>query len=297
MASIINKIAISLIVALLSIGSVFSQNCTPDTIGLTAYLATLNLIENAPLTFEVQSPQSTFAVLHGSIGTGTPQAVDAFIAGFPSVTTLVFMQIPGSDDDDANLIAAQKLRNRGYKNYLPGVQAYPQEAYIASGGVDLFISGTTRIIDITAEVGVHSWSNGTNEASDFPSNSPVHTKYINYYVAMGMSQQDASAFYFFAINAAGAMGIHNMTEAEIVQYKLRLCGNGGNPTCTTTNFTSNADINSNTIVRAPNSITLNKAVLINLMVLFYAGNEIILNSGAQVNSNSELEIRIENCGN
>jgi hypothetical protein len=179
---------------LISISSLASQNCTPDTIGLAGYLATLILNESAPLTFAVQSPASTFAVLHGSIETSTPQTVDNFIMTFPNVTTLVFMQIPGSGDDDANLIAAQKLRNKGYITYLPAVQAYPDDAYIASGGVDLFISGTSRIIDVGGEVGVHSWSDGTNEATDFPMNDAVHTPYINYYISMGMTQQEAQFF-------------------------------------------------------------------------------------------------------
>ncbi|MFT4537000.1 MAG: hypothetical protein ACI9P5_004378 [Saprospiraceae bacterium] len=67
--------------------------------------------------------------------------------------------------------------------------------------------------------------------------------------------------------------------------------------CTDTDNVSLANINSNTTIRAQNSIVLNHAVLSNFMVLFYAGNEIILNSGAQVNANAELELRIENCGN
>ena len=275
--------------------NLFSQTCKPDTNGLGAFLATLNLNENAPLTFEVPNQASTFAVLHGSIVTNTPQTIDNFIANFPNVTTLVFMQIPGSDDDDQNLIAGQKLRNRGYLHYLPAVMAYDDDAFIASGGVDLFIAGVSRVIDVGAEVGVHSWSDGTNEATDFPMNDPVHQPYINYYVAMGMTLQEATDFYFFTINAAPAADIHNMTEQEIVQYMLRLCNN--NQACTHTDFTSNADINSNTTIRAQNSIAFSHTVLNNAMLLLYAGNEVNLNIGTQINDQSQLEIRIENCTN
>ena len=282
--------------SLCGLSNAWSQ-CTPDTAGFSAYLATLNLNENATLAFAVPGPASKFAVLHGTIMTSTPQDVDNFIAAFPNVTTLVFMQIPGSGDDDANLVAGQKLRNRGYIHYLPSVNAYQDDAFIASGGVDLFISGTSRIIDVGAEVGVHAWSDGMNEATDFPVGHAEHLKYINYYVAMGMSQQDAEAFYYFTINAAPSNNIHNMTEAEIVQYKLRLCNAGGGQACTDTDYTSAADINANTTVRAQNTITLNKSVLAGTNVLFYAGNEIRLNSGAQVNATASLESYIENCTN
>ena len=297
MNTTVRKIIAYLFVAMMSLSSLFSQVCVPDTNGFAAYLSTLTLNENAPLTFEVPNQASPFAVLHGSIETGTPQTIDNFIAAFPNVTTLVFMQIPGSGDDDANFVAGQKLRNRGYLHYLPRVDAYPDDAFIASGGVDLFIAGVSRVIDMGAEVGVHAWSDGMNEATDFPMNDPVHQPYINYYVSMGMTQQEAQDFYFFTIMSAPAAGIHHMLEAEIVQYKLRLCNNGGNQACTDTDFVSIADLNVNTTIRAQNTISLSHSVLANATVLFYAGNEVTLHSGAEVNTTGELVINIENCTN
>ena len=288
----------SLLIVLISFSGLKSQNCIPDTNGLAAFLGTLNLNENADLMFEVPNNNSTFAVLHGTIATGTPQTIDNFIASFPNVTTLVFMQIPGSSDDDQNLIAGQKLRNRGYLHYLPSVQAYPDDAFIASGGVDLFISGVSRVIDVGGEVGVHAWSDGVNEATDFPNDDEVHDPYINYYIAMGMTQQEAEDFYFFTINAATAANIYNMTEQEIVQYGLRICNNGGGGmACTDTNFTSNGNINANTTIRAQNSISLGHEIVANNVVRFYAGNEVDLTIGAEVNLMADLEIHIAACTN
>ncbi|MFK7933595.1 MAG: hypothetical protein AB8G22_08790 [Saprospiraceae bacterium] len=206
-----------------------SCDCQPNIPGFTNYLNSLNLNENAPLRFEVQNANSTYAILHGTIDGTTPNVVTNFINTYPNVNTLIFMQIPGSDDDAANLVAARLLRNRGYTHYLPAVNAYNEDAFIASGGVDLFLSGTRRIIDPQAEVGVHAWSDGTNEATDFPNNSPEHASYIDYYVEMGFSQADAATFYFFTINAAPAADIHNMTEAELEQYKMRTCKYAANP--------------------------------------------------------------------
>ncbi len=94
-----------------------SCSCRLDTLGLRSYLNTLTLSENTPLRFEVQSPTSTFAVLHGTIGSTTPTVTQTFIDTYPNVTTLVMMQIPGSNDDTANLDAALRLRNRGSSVY------------------------------------------------------------------------------------------------------------------------------------------------------------------------------------
>ncbi len=200
-----------------------SCDCIVDTLGLENYLSMLSLNENQPLSFEVENASSTFAVLHGYIDGSTPSVVQSFISNYPNVTTLVFMQVPGSADDNANLIASQDLRNRGYKHYLPAVTAYSQDAFIASGGVDMFVGGLIRVVDVDAEVGVHSWSDGSNDATDFPVGHPYHLSYINYYVNMGFTQQEAEDFYYFTINAAPASGIHFMTETELNNYGTRTC--------------------------------------------------------------------------
>jgi len=214
-----------------------SCDCTVDLTGFPAYLNSLNLEnedEGASLQFRVPSNTATYAVLHGTINSTTPSVVQSFIDNYPNVNTLIFMQMPGSDDDVANLQAAVLLKNRGYTTYLPGVEAYPDDAYIASGAVDMFLSGTKRIIDVTAEVGVHAWNDGTNDATFYDDDSPEHQPYINYYTTMGFSQADAEAFYFFTINAAPGTSIHNMSEAEIEQYKLRTCVQATNPVYTAT---------------------------------------------------------------
>ncbi len=231
---IIRKISIIVFSVLLSVNLGVAQtsescDCVVDTTGLKAYLQSLTLNENQPLAFEVPNSNSTFAVLHGFINSNTPTVVNTFISNYPNVTTLVFMQVPGSDDDDANLVASQALRNRGYKHYIPAVDAYNQDAFIASGGVDMFVGGVVRVADVRAEVGVHSWSDGTNDATDFPVGHANHLPYINYYVNMGFTQEEAEAFYYFTINAAPASGIHNMTEAELEQYGIRTCTYSSTP--------------------------------------------------------------------
>ncbi|PHS04124.1 MAG: hypothetical protein COA88_14235 [Kordia sp.] len=220
-----------------------SCDCTPEITGLSTYLNTLTLNETAPLRFDVPDNTAKFAVLHGVIDSSTPTVTQTFINNYPNVSTLVFMQIPGSEDDTANLIAAQKLKNRGYITYLPAVNAYSNDAFVASGATDMFFAGNKRIIDVGAEVGVHSWSDGTNSATSFPVGHSNHLPYINYYVAMGLSQADSEAFYYYTINAAPANNIHHMTETEIELYKLRTCKYAANPSYTITNSNNTLSTN------------------------------------------------------
>jgi len=67
---------------------------------------------------------------------------------------------------------------------------------------------------------VHSWSDGVNEATDFPVGDVNHLPYIDYYTSVGFSQQEAEDFYYFTINAAPAADIHWMTESEISEYGI-----------------------------------------------------------------------------
>jgi hypothetical protein len=206
-----------------------SCDCIVDTNGLKAYLSTINLNENASLQFEVENQNSTFAVLHGVIDQTTPDVVQNFIINYPSVTTLVFMQMPGSADDEANLIASQALHDRGYKHYLPGVNTYAEDAFIASGAVDMFVGGSIRVVETSGEVGVHSWSDGANEANSYPVGHPYHQPYIDYYISVGFEQQLAEDFYYFTINAAPANDIYLMTENEIDSYHIRTCKYNSSP--------------------------------------------------------------------
>jgi len=140
---------------------------------------------------------------------------DNYVAAFPNTNKMIMKDCPGSTDDIANWQAARKIRTQGVAIHLPA------DAEIASGAVDLFLSGTTRTRDAGSKIGVHAWSDGDdNEATDYPVGHEEHQGAIDYYIDMGFSQTDAEAFYYFTINAAPAADIHWMTDAEIDQYKL-----------------------------------------------------------------------------
>ncbi len=202
--------------------SISSCDCIVDTTGYDSFLGTLNPDENA--NFQLH-PHGTFAIAYGVIGSTTPSVVQDLIDNHPSVTTIVMYACPGSEDDQSNLQASQLIHNAGYKMYLP------IDGWIASGAVDMFVAGSIRVIDATFDpVGVHSWSDGVNEATDFPVGHVNHLPYINYYVSVGFTQQEAEDFYYFTINAAPAAGIHWMTQVEMNQYKIRTCTYSNSPT-------------------------------------------------------------------
>ncbi len=160
------------------------------------------------------SQNEEVVIMNGEIDSDTPQYWDNYIAAFPNTNRMIMKLCPGSSDDEANLIAARKIRMQNIAIHLPA------DAEIASGAVDLFLAGTTRTRESGSLIGVHSWSDGDNDATAFPVGDANHLPYIEYYQEMGYSKSDAEAFYYFTINAAPAAEIHWMTDAEIAQYKL-----------------------------------------------------------------------------
>ena len=160
------------------------------------------------------SMDSNTAIMNGVIGTNTPQHWENYITAFPSTNKIIMRNCPGSEDDEANLRVARQVRNQDVAIHLPA------DAEIASGAVDFYLAGTTRTREAGSKIGVHSWSDGNKEATEFPVGHANHQPYIDYYVEMGFFQADAEAFYYFTINAAPAADVHWMTDQEIEQYKL-----------------------------------------------------------------------------
>ena len=164
----------------------------------------------APFAIE----NDTTISIDGEINSNTLLAFEEVLDQNPNTRWLVFYEAPGSSDDEVNLQVGQRLHQEGIHTRVASGGS------IASGAVDLFLAGDLRILEANAQVGVHSWSTGTREATDFPVDSEEHQPYIQYYQSIGMSEQLASDFYFFTINAAPAADIHWMTEAELTRYEI-----------------------------------------------------------------------------
>ncbi|WP_156137148.1 hypothetical protein [Vibrio caribbeanicus] len=161
------------------------------------------------LTFTVNG---TTADLSGTICSGSPQAFAEMMNTHKNVSLLNFVKIEGSINDNANLILARQVRAKNLDSVIKS------SGHIASGGTDLFVAGVKRTIVHGAKIGVHSWSNGDKQATDYPKDSLVHQPYIDYYKDMGLPKP--SEFYFFTIEQAPADGMYYMSEGELELYGL-----------------------------------------------------------------------------
>ncbi len=154
-------------------------------------------------------------IIDGLIDSDITQYWDNYIEAFPSTSKMIMKDCPGSTDDIANWEAGRMIHQRGIDIHLPS------DAVIASGAVDLYLSGTIRTREAGSQIGVHAWAKGNgDEATDFPVGDEEHLDAIAYYTDIGFSQEDAEAFYYFTINAAAADEIHWMTDDEMEEYGL-----------------------------------------------------------------------------
>jgi len=151
------------------------------------------------------------AVMSGVIGSSTPDLVRDLIADYPTVTMIVMLDVPGSEDDESNLVASRLVRQAGLATHVPS------DGMIASGGVDFFLAGAHRSWGAGAKFGVHSWSDGETEGVNVDADSGEHDLFLDYYAEMGIDEE----FYWFTLQAAPADDIHYMTEDELERYRFR----------------------------------------------------------------------------
>lgn len=152
--------------------------------------------------------------MNGTIGNSTLDNFEEMIEDYPNLNIINIIEVPGSEDDETNLKVSKKVYDRNMSLHII------DNGFVASGGTDFFLAGNKRTIGTNVLIGVHSWSDGTNEAASFPVGHANHQPYINYYQSIGFSQSDAESFYYFTINAASAADIHWMTNDEIIDYNI-----------------------------------------------------------------------------
>ena len=164
--------------------------------------------EPARFSFKDNNPDSNTVIMEGVINSNTLDDIKNLFDQNPQITTLIMQNVPGSSDDEINLLASREIRQRGIVTHIP------TDGMVASGGTDMFLAGIKRTIDAGARLGVHSWSTGDQEATDFPRSHSVHSSYLNYYMEMGIDTE----FYWYTLEAAPADDIHWMTAEEIERY-------------------------------------------------------------------------------
>ncbi len=163
--------------------------------------------------FEITDNGNTIE-MDGEIDSQSLNNFKALIAAFPNVTTINIKNCDGSLDDDINLQLSTLVHQKKINTHLL------DGGLIASGGTDFFLAGIERSKGSNTKIGVHSWAGDGKEATDFPEGDPEHQKYIDYYIAIGFSPDQAKSFYYFTINAAPAASMHWMTDVEIQQYGI-----------------------------------------------------------------------------
>ncbi len=156
-------------------------------------------------------PRGNLLLVLGVVDSDSPDQVYDALKNSPDIRVMVLVNVPGSADDEANLELGRMLRQTGMSAYLPA------QGMVASGGVDLLLSGVRRIVERGALVGVHSWADIDGSTGDtVPRDHPDHQPYLEYYREMGIPQE----FYWFTLGAAPPDGLHWMTEAEMEQYRI-----------------------------------------------------------------------------
>lgn len=148
--------------------------------------------------------------MKGVIYSNTLKDIQQVFNENPTITTLVMEDVPGSIDDEINLVASQEIRKYHINTYIP------KNGMVASGGTDMFLAGEKRAVHYTAKLGVHSWAGMDSVALDFPKDHVEHKKYLDYYVDMNIPLD----FYWYTLEAAPADDIHWMTTEEIEKYNV-----------------------------------------------------------------------------
>jgi pimeloyl-ACP methyl ester carboxylesterase/ATP-dependent protease ClpP protease subunit len=167
--------------------------------------------QTASFTFKDGDDSSDTLYMNGVIGSDTLALMQTMFTTYPQISTLVMQNVPGSMDDEINLLASMEIRNRGINTHIPA------DGMVASGGSDMFLAGVKRSIAPGARIGVHSWSDGSGKvALDYPREHQAHIMYLDYYNAIAIPTD----FYWYTLEAASADSIHWMTSEEITLYGI-----------------------------------------------------------------------------
>ncbi|WP_370031345.1 alpha/beta hydrolase [Qipengyuania mesophila] len=130
--------------------------------------------------------------LLGETDASTPGYFRAMLRDFPALEQLDMVECPGTQDDRANLRVGRMIRDAGLVTHVPAIGS------VRSGAVELFLAGVERDIAEGAEFAVHSWMDPYGrEAADFSMDAPENRQYLDYYREMGMTAEQARAFYDF----------------------------------------------------------------------------------------------------
>ena len=160
--------------------------------------------------FKNEDASSNKVYMKGVIYANTLDDLKEMLAKHPTVNTIVMEDVPGSIDDEVNLLASREIRNKRISTHIPSQGA------VASGGTDMFLAGYKRTIEDGAKLGVHSWADTNKTAREYAIDDDVHNLYLDYYREINIPE----AFYWYTLDAAPADDIFWMTKSDILQYNV-----------------------------------------------------------------------------
>ena len=164
----------------------------------------------ASFSFKDRTTSPNTVYMNGVIYASTLNDLQALLSENPNINKIVMEDVPGSFDDEVNLLASRLIREKGIATHIP------KDGMVASGGTDMFLAGSKRTIEVGAKLGVHSWANETKTAREYGKDDVVHELYLKYYREMNIDQ----SFYWYTLDAASADDIYWMTPADIVKYQV-----------------------------------------------------------------------------
>jgi len=130
------------------------------------------------------------AAMVGLSDAQSPAAFAAMLRTHPGIRTIEMLDVPGTLDDRANLRLGRMIRAAGIATHVP------RGGSVRSGGVEVFLAGTSHTADEGAEFAVHSWQDEDGfSPRDYGPDAPENRAYILYYQEMGMTADQARAFY------------------------------------------------------------------------------------------------------
>lgn len=153
--------------------------------------------------------EASRAALIGVTDARSPAAFSAMLRDHPGVNLIEMISCPGTEDDGANLRLGRMIRARAIGTHVP------DGGSVRSGAVDLFLAGAHRWADPGAIFAVHAWQDTAGfQPWDYPPDAPQNRAYLDYYQAMGMTPDQAVAFYAMT-NSVPFNGVRWLTAAEL----------------------------------------------------------------------------------
>ena len=179
---------------------------------------------NGSVSIDYNSTSEYAIIQDGALGLNTFNKLVDITQNYPNIKTIVLKNIDGSVHDDINMQSGLLLRKAGLNTYV--VDTEGESTDIASGAVDLFISGAKREIENneTVSLGIHSWAEEGNdgkkiEGRDFPKEHKKHHDQLLYFGEM-LGVDKGYDFYFHTLEVSEADDIHPMSKEELIEFDI-----------------------------------------------------------------------------